>query len=393
MSEKNYSGRLTDGRCVRVAVRGTQIASVTPLADDPALPYLLPPLVDLQQNGACGTYFNELERQGIGRLEVIARHLRRHGVGRCQLTLTTYDPEGQERTAALLDRKLSADADLATLFFGIFHEGYYISPQDGWRGAHAREWVVPPDYERFRRLDALTGHRIRVVNVAPEEPGGLDFIQRAVRDGKVAAIGHCAPSAEIVREAALRGATLVTHFGNGAAPMVHRFKNPFWAFMDEPKLKLGLICDGFHLPGEVVRVALKIKGRENCFPVSDASGYAGMPAGEYGIFGHRSFVIEPNGFLHIAGSELLSGAWFQQDRCVEFLVRQGKLPFLDAWEMCSLQPARLAGITLPSLAAGAEASFVLARWDDGVVIEQSVHLGAEYCDKPVRPTEPALTTA
>jgi len=365
---------------------------VTPLADDPALPYLLPPLVDLQQNGACGTYFNEIERQGIERLDVIARHLRQHGVGRCQMTFTTYDPAGLERTAALVNRRLSDDADLSSLFFGIFHEGYYISPQDGWRGAHAREWVAPPDYERFRRLDDLTGNRIRTVNVAPEEPGALDFIQRAVRHGKVVAIGHCGPDAETVREAARRGATLVTHFGNGAAPMIHRFKNPFWAFLDEPKLTLGLICDGFHLPGEVVRVAMRVKGREGCFPVSDASGYAGMPPGEYRCFGHRDFVIRADGFCHVAGSELLSGAWFQQDRCVEFLVRAGKLPFLDAWEQCSLQPARVARIRLPDIAAGEEATFVIARWSDGVVIEQSVHRGREYCDKPVRPAEPALAS-
>lgn len=371
-----YEGQCPEGRCVRIGVEGDRIASVVTIAARDDLPHVLPVLVDLQQNGALGTYYNQLEAQGIDRLDAIARHLRQHGVGRCMLTLTTYDPEGLRRTASLIGDRLSEDADLASLFFGIFHEGVYISPEDGWRGAHAKQWVESPDYDRFKEVDDRTGNRIRQVNVAPEEPGGLAFVERAVEDGKIVSLGHCGPDADCVREAVARGATRVTHFGNGVPPMIHRFQNPFWAFLSEPKLKLGLICDGFHLPQDLVRTALACKGRDGCLVVSDASGYSGCPPGDYSTFGDRDVVIEPDGFLHMKDSELLAGAWFQQDRCVEVLARH--MSFLDAWAQCSRIPAEASGIRLPEIDVGEEASFVLARWDDGLVIEQSVHLGKSY---------------
>ncbi len=383
----DIDARLPGGGAVNIKVSSAKIDSIKAITVEPeSLPYALPVLVDLQHNGALGTAYNVLEQHGDAheRLKKIADHLRSHGVGRCLLTLTTYPVEGLKRAAMFLNKALSMDAALNSLFFGVFHEGVYISPVEGWRGAHAKQWVLAPDFDAFREVDDCSGNRIRVVNIAPEEAGGLKFIEQACAAGKKAAIGHACPSTRVVRDAVAAGASLVTHFGNGAAPMMHRFKNPFWAFLDEPGLSLGVICDGFHLPPEVVRVALRCKGREACLPVSDASGHSGMLPGVYDGFGGRRFVIEQNGFMHIAESEILSGSWFQADRCVEFLVNSVGMTFLDAWEQCSVIPARAIGIELPRLAPAQEASFVLARWDNGLVLEQAVHLGKRFLEKPMR---------
>ena len=383
-----FAGRRPTGECVKVTVTGTQVEKVVPIADDPALPYILPVLVDLQHNGALGTWFNAIGTAGPEKLTDIATFLRRHGVGRCLMTVISGPVDALEVSLRAIDQRLTADADLASLFFGIFHEGIFISPLDGWRGAHGRPFVQPPSYELLKAIDAAAGGRIRVVNVAPEEPGGLDLVARAVAAGKIVSLGHCFPPADVVREAVARGATFVTHFGNGAAPQIPRFKNPYWAYLDQPQLKFGLICDGFHLPKEVVSVAFRCKGRENCFVVSDAAGLSGCPPGVYEGDGERQFEVEKNGRLCVANSEILAGAWFQLDRGVEFLVREVGLPFVEAWAQCSTTPARLIGVRLPELAAGEEASFVLARWaNDGVAIEQSVHRGKAYLRAPVTPVD------
>ena len=50
-------------------------------------------------------------------------------------------------------------------------EGPYISPEDGPRGAHAREHVRAASLDDFaRRQDAADG-RIRLVTLAPEVTG------------------------------------------------------------------------------------------------------------------------------------------------------------------------------------------------------------------------------
>lgn len=383
-----YKGRSPDGRVAEVEVRGSKIrrvvfAAESKWSDGAELPYLLPVLVDLQHNGALGAYYGDIPEMGLEKLRQIASHLRRKGVGRCLLTMITQKRAELTRLASFLGDVLETERELASLFFGIFHEGVYISPKDGWRGAHASDWIAHPDWEQLRELDELTGGRVKLVNVAPEEPGGLDFIERAVAAGKIVSLGHCCPSAEVVDEAIGLGATMVTHFGNGAASQIHRFENPLWTFLDREELTLGLICDGFHLPGEIVRIAMKCKGRKNCLPVSDASGCSGLLPGTYEIVGGRRIKITPSGRVHMAADpQILAGGWFQQDRSVEFLVRECGFTFLEAWEQCSRVPAQAIGIRLPELAVGEEASFVMARWDDGLVIERAVHGGIE---EPVSP--------
>lgn len=354
-----YRGITLEGEAVEVTVSGPVIASVTPAGRTPGLPRLLPALVDLQHNGALTHAYNNLTEDSGGELEEISAHLRRNCVGRVLATFTTADYPRLRRAAAALGRMLGENKEASSLFAGIFHEGVFISPDPGWRGGHAPEFIKSPDWDEFSRLNELSGGRVRMVNVAPEAEGAMDFIRHASSAGIKVALGHCHPDTAVIRKAAACGATAVTHFANGAAPEIHRFRNPFWGFLDTEELSLGLVGDGFHLPPEVVHVALKCKTPEKCFMVSDANIYSGCAPGLYHRIGGLDCVIEENGFIHVAGQEILAGAWFQQNRCVEFLTGRCGVGFDIAWKMCSVTPARIAGIALPMLKKGDEATFVV----------------------------------
>ncbi len=372
-----YKGITLQGDPVAVTVRGGRIAEVRKIGSEPGLSYLLPPLVDLQHNGGFGIAYNEVNSPD--QLWRIGDHLIRNGVGRVLATFTTTPYDLLEKTAVSLNRFLTEDRELAALFCGIFHEGVFISPRAGWRGGHDPAYIMAPDWARFRRLNELSGHRIRMVNVAPEEPGAMEFISAAVNHEIKVALGHCCPDTATIDEAVRRGASMVTHFANGAASQIHRFANPFWGFLDNDGLALGMVGDGFHLPPEVVRVALKQKGYDKCFMVSDANMHAGCKPGRYRRLGGVDCIIEPSGFIHLPDEQLLAGAWFQNNRSVEFLVNKVGLDFVQAWKLCSLAPASLAGIELPQLRTGDEATFVQARFEnDHLKIEQSVFLGREY---------------
>ncbi len=379
MANSIYQGVLLEGKAVELAVAGGKIARVTAIPAREGLPRLLPVLVDLQQNGALGYAFNLLTEDNLEGLRAIAEHLLKNGVGRVLATLTTC-PKEKLRTACIaLKKLLDEHPDLDSLFAGIFHEGVFISPKAGWRGGHAPEFIRPPDWDWVQRLNELSGYRIRMVNVAPEEPGGLEFISAAARAGLIVAIGHCCPDTDTIRRAADCGASVVTHFVNGAAPEIHRFHNPFWGFLDENRLRLGLVGDGFHLLPEIVRVALKVKGQQNCFVVSDANMHSGLQPGFYQRVGGVGCIIEPNGFIHLPDAQILAGAWFQNNRGVEFLVSKVGLSFEEAWRLCSSTPAEIAGLTLPDLSLGSEATFVQASFQDGQLnIEKTLLQGREY---------------
>ncbi|MFA6291256.1 MAG: hypothetical protein WC637_05705 [Victivallales bacterium] len=379
MCKNSYKGITLDGKAVEVTVQGGKISGARDIKPESGLPYLLPPLVDLQHNGALGLAYNNLNGEAPKQLRHVADFLIRNGVGRVLATFPTAPYEVLNNSAAALKSALDSDAELDSLFFGIFHEGVFISPEAGWRGGHDPAYILAPDWKRFRILNDLSGNRVKLVNVAPEEPGAQDFIGKAVSAGLKVAIGHCCPETAVINEAVKRGASMVTHFANGAAVLIHRFKNPLWGFLDNEKLSLGLIGDGFHLPPELVRAALRIKGQDRCFMVSDANMYSGCRPGPYKRLGGMDCVIEPGGFIHLADRDILAGAWFQNNRSVEFLVNSVGLNFAEAWKMCSVIPARLMNLRLPALQAGDEATFVQATFCDGKLnIEQSVFCGKEY---------------
>jgi len=229
-------------------------------------------------------------------------------------------------------------------------------------------------------MQEAAGGRFKVFNVAPELPGAVETIREAVLHGLRVSMGHCGPKPDEIRRAIDAGADLVTHFGNGAPIQIHRHHNPFWTWLAEPRVRLGLIADGYHLPGDLIRAAVAAKGKENVYLVSDATGHSGMPPGDYG-----KFVIEENRRCHVKDSEMLSGNWFQADRGVEFMCELG-WSLEDAWRQQSTIPARIIGLALPRIAAGEPAEFVLARWTGGSLrLEQVVSMGAELLDSPVTP--------
>ena len=157
--------------------------------------------------------------------------------------------------------------------------------------------------------------------------------------------------------------------------------------LNEPRLRFSLIGDGFHLPPDLMGTVMRCKGVDGFYMVSDAAHLSGCSPGRYKDAYADPCVIEPNGHLHVADADFLAGAWFQLDRSVEWLVETQGLSLREAWRYCSDVPAGILEEKLPTIDVGEEASFVLARWDKGLTIEQSVHSGIAYLAEPVRPTD------
>ena len=142
---------------------------------------------------------------------------------------------------------------------GFHLEGPYISPEDGPRGAHPRQFVRPLNLDEFQRFqDAADGH-ILLLTLAPEWPGAPRFIEEVTRQGVVVSIGHTNAGAEDIHNAVSAGASLSTHLGNAALPFMPRYPNVIWEQLAEDRLMATFIVDGFHLPSSLLRAAWRAK--------------------------------------------------------------------------------------------------------------------------------------
>ncbi len=376
-----YRGQTLAGEAIEVEVEGEKISAIRHITTQDDLPLIAPPLVDLQHNGAKGYAFNSVH-EAPDTLAIVARHALRHGVARLLPTFTTQPYEASEQSLRAIDQLLRSDAALSRTFPGIFFEGNYMSHEAGWRGCHDEAFMRNPDWGEWEKLHQASGNRIVKFNVDPSLPHALDTIRSAVANGIHVSMGHCGPDADTIKAAVDAGADLVTHLGNGAPTSLHRHHNPFWSWLADDRIRVGLIADGFHLPGDFLRAVLKVKG-EGAYLVSDAASVSGMPPGCY-----DEVEIEEGGLTHVRGNqEILAGAWHQLDRGVERLCELG-WSLAEAWRQASVVPAQIMEIELPRIEAGAAAEFVVAHWaKNTLLLEQVVSMGEEILSAPVHSRE------
>lgn len=357
--------RYDNGEPVRIAVEGERIAAVEPVwpAGRAAYwPYVAPGLFDLQINGYGGTWFGKV---GITADEVI-RTLEPHfrfGITRLCPTLITNSFAALAGGFAAIREACEREAWVDRMVPGCHLEGPYISREDGPRGAHLLEHVRAADWGEFERLQEASGNRIRLVTLAPECEGAIEFIRQAVAAGLVISIGHTGATSEQITEAVNAGARLSTHLGNGAHGMLRRHPNYIWEQLGEPRLAASIITDGHHLPASVVRTIIRTKGVSNTIITCDAAGLAGCPPGVYEEGSLKVELLE-DGRIVVAGQrQYLAGSGHETDMCVAKAIEFAGIGLREACDMAGRNPARLLGFEEITLRRGSRADLIVFDYE------------------------------
>lgn len=355
--------RYDTGRIVRLEVADDALVGISDCPPEAAdhlgpIPWVAPGLIDIQVNGYGGQEFSA-PTITPEKVASIAAVMPSFGVTRFLPTLTTESHENLLSAARCVVQACRQSPETDRLIAGIHLEGPYISPQEGARGAHPRQHCRLPDFEEFQRLQEAAEGRIRLITLAPELPGALDFIRCAAAAGVIVAIGHTMADWGTVRAAADAGARLSTHLGNGCPAVLPRHNNCIWAQLAEDRLWASLIVDGHHLPPPVVKSLVRAKSPERCILVSDMSGMAGLPPGRYP--GNICDVeILPDGKLVIAGQrELLAGATAAVCVGLVNVMHFAGLSLSEAVAMATSRPAALAGIACSAFEQPTSADLVV----------------------------------
>jgi N-acetylglucosamine-6-phosphate deacetylase len=377
-SVSEVKGRLyLDGSAVTIQIKDGRIDAVTrdQSGSQASLPYLAPGLIDNQVNGYLGVAFtsDSLDIEGVRKA---TRGLWKAGVTTYLPTLTTNSRETLLTSFSVLARALK-EPDLARSIPGFHLEGPYISPVDGYRGAHNRAWVRPPDWEEFQSFNRAAGGKILQVSLAPEVEGAMEFIRRLAAEGIRVALAHHNGSAEIIEAAVDQGARISTHLGNGCANLIHRHQNPLWPQLADDRLAASIIADGFHLPPSMVRTFFKAKGANNLILTSDVVNLAGMPPGEYRRH-EQTVILAPEGVIRLPAQNVLAGAASTLDRGLENFMRFTGCRLADAVHLATRNPARFYNLDdRGEIAVGKRADLILFTLEDGKLAIQKTIIAGE----------------
>lgn len=353
-----------NGEPICLTLDGERIAAVEPAwpaGGAREWPYVAPGLFDLQINGHGGRWFSDQNLTADDVVEILRPHFA-YGITRLCPTLITNSVEALESGFAAIRQACSRESWIDNMVPGCHLEGPYISAEDGPRGAHPREHVRAPDWAEFQRLQDASGNRIRLITLAPEIDGAIEFIRKAVESGLVVAIGHTAAEPEQIAEAVEAGAQLSTHLGNGAHGTLRRHPNYIWEQLGERRLMASLITDGHHLPPSVVRSIIRAKQAENIIITCDAAGLAGCPPGVYDKEVVPVEILE-DGRIVIAGQrQLLAGSGQLTHTCVARAIDMTGLSLREAIDMAGRHAARLLGFEEIQLDRGSRADLFLFHY-------------------------------
>ncbi len=356
---------------IRLTIDRGRLASIEEIEPQEGVlyPCLAPGFFDLQLNGYAGVDFNRAEPITEADYLTVADALAAQGYTSFCPTLITNSPQALEKRCRELAEILAKNKRLATMTPGFHIEGPYLSPLDGARGAHAREFIHEPDFEEFKMWYDAAGGRISIVTVSPEwGDAAYSFIAK-VRDlGVRVSIGHTMATDIQVRAAATAGASLVTHFGNGVPLMVPRHPNFLWEQLAQDRLACSVIADGFHLPESVLKTVFRVKGRST-YIISDSTEFGGMKPGTYSSHVGGEVTLTPAGRLHLAHEPgLLAGSAQSVRHGVAHIASTGILPLKDAWIQASTAPAVFLGMEVhAALMQDAYANFVEFTYEGGKV--------------------------
>lgn len=330
--------------------------------------YISPGFVDLHIHGGGGHDYMDGTVEAV--IEASKTHMH-HGTTSLTPTLTS-GPWNEMLTAVDAYMEAKKVIQDGPNLLGMHMEGPYVSMTRS--GGQLPQYVRPINLEEIR---ALLDHCPDIVrmNAAPEEPHGIE-LGRILRDrGILASIGHADNMYDNVLEACENGYSLITHFYSGCTMLERRTHRRELGMVETgymlDEMNVELICDGIHLPPEVLKLVFKQKPWHLITLTTDSSRGADLPEGTEIRTGNKNSgkrCIVKGGVSMRWDGLAYGGSVCTTDRCVRTAVQQANVPLVDAVRMMSLNPARLIGAASKgSIAIGKDADLCFFGDDIHVV--------------------------
>lgn len=234
---------------------------------------VIPGLIDVHSHGNSGADFSDGDYDG---LVSMARYYAQCGVTSFAPASMTLPYDVLEKAFATAVRLTKEQPENCARLRGIQMEGPYFSYKK--RGAQNPDYLKEPDFEGFRKLYEGCGGLIRIVDVAPELPGAVEFAAQASKLCTVS-VAHTDSDYDHARAVFEAGATHLTHLYNAMPGINHRSPGVIPAAVENRAVRAEIICDGYHIHPAAVRLAFSMFGGERMILVSDSGRCAGLPEG------------------------------------------------------------------------------------------------------------------
>lgn len=318
--------------------------------------------IDLHTHGGAGFDFINSEEDVIGASDF---HLS-HGTTSILPTISAA-PMPKMKNAVEYIANVMKNGNSKANIIGAHMEGPYLSKEQC--GAQCSDFITAPDPDEYKELiDAFPGAIARW-SYAPENDPDGEFAEFLAENGIVASAGHTNAIYSDIKTAMSKGMNLITHLYSCTSTVTrdHGFRRlgVIESAYLEDDIFVEIIADGKHLPPDLIKLILKVKGIDKVALVTDSLSLAGTKETS-GKMVDTEYIIE-DGVCKLKDRSAFAGSIATADVLIRTIHKEVGLSVVDAVYMMTEVPAKILGINKGRLAKKYDADIVV--FDENITIE------------------------
>ncbi len=241
-----------------------------------------------------------------------------HGTADFVPTLVSSKMSKIEEFLESIRKVMDNNAEGAVILGGRL-EGPFISKEK--KGAHDPLLLMnPSDIDQDKFISSYKDV-LKIIDIAPELPGALDFISKLVKEDIIVSMGHSNATYEEAARGVDKGASQVTHLFNAMREFHHREVGLIGFSLLNENINAEIITDLLHVSKQAIEIAIKMKGYEKIIMITDSIMATDMPDGEYSL--GTLNVIKQGIKCTLKGSDTIAGSTLTLDRALKNMVETG----------------------------------------------------------------------
>ena len=317
--------------------------------------YVSAGFIDIHTHGAGGHAFMNSGVEDV--IEGCNFHLK-HGTTSIVPTISAGEFHTMKKAVVNIDAAKKSGKVKGNIL-GAHLEGPYLSPKQA--GAQCPAFITPPKKADYESLIEEYGDSVVRWTYAPENDSNGEFCKYLTDHGVIASAGHTdAVNADMVR-AIENGCNLITHLYSCTSTVTrnHGFRSLGViesAYLHD-ELYVEIIADGKHLPPDLIKMIIKIKGTDKVALITDSLEIAGTDIKE-GVMSGTEFIVE-DGVCKLKDRSAFAGSVATANLLIKTLVKDCGFDVPTAVKMLTETPAQILKLNKGVLGTGYDADVVV----------------------------------
>ena len=212
------------------------------------------------------------------------------------------------------------------------------------RGGMGKDMLAVPDSEILDEVIQTAAGTLKLVTLAPDIENGLLAVKKLSAAGCTVSIGHSGATPEVFSQAVDAGLSHVCHLFDAYSPRPVEEGVTQYCLADaclmEDRVTVELICDGFHVPPELIKLAVRLAGVDRITAITDSMQGTGLPNGTYLQEDGTYYYLDNESVCRALETGGIVGSCLTMKHAFANLVNKWGFSLVDAVKMTSANPAR-----------------------------------------------------